>query len=301
MNNNIAPCLETLFNTLSRDQFLQSYTSNTPVVSHGNLEKIQDLTSNKLLHSLDNLLEIWPHLVNSYLPGIKDEVNSIKLSTKDAKESYEKGRALFFDDVEINEPIIKYWLDSIKNDLGLSNLTYSRALIYALPKNGSTTAHFDQNINFVLQVSGTKKWWIAPNEEIVNPLTRHTMGTKADPELSSYLRQELPDHFPENAKEYTLEPGSILFVPRGAWHKTEALSDSVALNFTYSAPTWIDILTTALRGRLAQSPNWRATADFVTDEVLHQEAISEFDLLLKEIAQDVPTWKARDILGATEC
>ena len=57
---------------------------------------------------------------------------------------------------------------------------------------------------------------------------------------------------------------------------------------------------TALRGRLAQSSDWRATANFVTDEQLHAHAIEKFDFLLKELAQDVPSWEARDILAATE-
>ena len=47
---------------------------------------------------------------------------------------------------------------------------------------------------------------------------------------------------------------------------TEALSDAVSLNFTFTAPCWMDILLTALRGRLAQSNEWRETANFVADK-----------------------------------
>jgi len=62
----------------------------------------------------------------------------------------------------------------------------------------------------------------------------------------------------------------------------------------------MDIFLTALRGRLAQSRDWRETADFVTDSDLKNYAKEKFDFLLKELAQDVPNWEARDILSATE-
>jgi len=89
-----------------------------------------------------------------------------------------------------------------------------------------------------------------------------------------------------------LEPGSLLFVPRGVWHATEAEDDALSLNFTYTAPTWLDLLAAALRGRLAVSPAWRATATPASP--------AEFAALLRELADDVPNWGVADILGATE-
>lgn len=70
---------------------------------------------------------------------------------------------------------LQEFLQGLRKDLGLSALTYGRCLIYATPDGKGTATHFDQNINFVLQVHGTKKWKIAPNFEVPNPLTRHTL------------------------------------------------------------------------------------------------------------------------------
>ena len=116
----------------------------------------------------------------------------------------------------------------------------------------------------------------------------------------SYAKDGMPEAFPDDGTEFTLGPGSMLFVPRGSWHRTEAISDAVSLNFTFTAPSWIDILTTALRGRLAQSSDWRETADFVTDDQYYTHAKEKFDSLLKDLANDVPSWNATDILSATE-
>jgi 50S ribosomal protein L16 3-hydroxylase len=292
--------LEALIGPLSRTEFLDHYLNNTPVVTHGLLEHLTEFTELPFLKSLDSLLDCWPTQVTAYLEGVADEGNSKKVSTDEARTLFQEGRGLCFDDANNFSPLLGQWPEAIRADLGLSALTYSRSLIYAIKKGRGTAPHFDQNINFVIQISGTKKWWIAPNKHVDNPLTRHTIGIDIDPELSSYAKDSMPETFPDDGTEFILRPGSVLFVPRGSWHMTEANSDAVSLNFTFTAPCWIDILTTALRGRLAQSRDWRATADFITDDQLHTQAKEKFDSLLTELAQDIPSWKARDILDVTE-
>lgn len=270
------------------------------MVIHGLSESVSELFELSFLKSLDELIKFWPGNVVSYRPGIADEENSEEIELSEAKSRFESGMGLLFNDANRFSPVLEEWVGAVRKDLGLSEMTYSRNLIYAIAKGEGTAAHFDQNINFVLQIHGTKKWWIASNEHIQNPMTRHTIGCEIDPELGSYAHSGMPESFPENATEFLLEPGSMLFVPRGSWHKTEALSDALSLNFSFSAPTWIDILTAALRGRLAQSSKWRETADFVADEKHVKEAVEKFDELLLELADDIPTWKAEHILGATE-
>lgn len=292
--------IESLFSPLKRDEFISAYRENKPIAAHHDIEKFKEITSLKYLSSLTSLLESWPVEVNAYSPGIPDEVNSTKVTTKEAQKLFDQGSGLFFDDPNKFEGLLAKVLEGLRQDLGLSNLTYSRSLIYAIPKGKGTAPHFDQNINFVLQVSGVKKWWVAKNSSVENPMTRYTIGTNPDPELDSYLDEDLPTSFPEDFTEYELRPGSVLFLPRGAWHKTEATEDALSLNFTFSAPTWIDMLQTALRSRLSQSSYWRGTANFTTDVELHTEAISMFDTLLDQLKQDVPSWQARDILRALE-
>lgn len=298
--SNMTKSLETIIKPMSRSEFLDHYLHNKPVITHGLLDDLSELTALPFLTSLDSLLEAWPTFVTAYMEGIADEGNSAKVSTKQARELFSKGSGLCFDDANNFCKILDQWPDAIRKDLGLSALTYSRSLIYATKAGEGTDPHFDQNINFVIQISGTKKWWVAPNTHVENPLSRHTIGLEMDPELASYSHNGMPQNFPTGGVEYTLKPGSMLFVPRGSWHKTEALSDAVSLNFTFTAPSWLDLLTTAMRGRLAQSPAWRETANFVSDEKMQSQAIDKFEILLAELSHDVQGWRSTDILGATE-
>jgi len=184
------------------------------------------------------------------------------------------------------------WLEAIRANLGLSALTENRCLVYATPAGTGTATHFDQNVNFVLQVHGTKRWWLAPNTNVTRPMTRHRLGQPIDPELESYARLPMPGGMPDDRTEIVLEPGSLLFVPRGTWHATEASTDALSLNFTFSAPTWLDVLGAALRGRLAQSSDWREAAAPLE--------VATFEALLRELAEDAAHWNASDILAVTE-
>jgi 50S ribosomal protein L16 3-hydroxylase len=284
----------------SKSIFLEHYKSNTPMVVHGLDSSIAEITELPFLNSIEDLLEFWPKSIDCYQPGVADEVNSITTSTKIARELFKEGRGLIFNDADTESEVLSRWVHDLIKQLGLSTLTYGRSLLYAIPAGKVTDPHFDQNINFVLQLKGTKKWWVAPNDHVENPMTRHTIGTETDPELASYTFG-MPDSFPEDATEFELKPGSFLFVPKGAWHTTEATeTDTLAISFTFSAPTWIDLLTAVMRGRLAQSSQWRETANFVNDEELFHEASEKFDSLLNELAHEIPHWRAQDILGATE-
>lgn len=274
------------------EDFFSSYENNQPFVVHKNDDYIKPLRELSFLASLDTLLKSWPSAIQAHLPDVRDEISSIDTNFKDAQKLFDNGMGLLFNDVQTISPVLEKWLVDIRKDLGLSALTYGRCLVYATPDSKGTAPHFDQNINFVLQIHGTKIWKVAQNRHVENPLTRHTMGSPVDPELMSYLDSPMPNKMPDDSMTFELKPGSLLFVPRGSWHATEAQGDALALNFTFTAPTWLDLLTAALRGRLAIAPQWRETA-LVMDE-------KKFDYLLSTLVDDLPNWMASDILAATE-
>ena len=271
--------------------FFAQYSKNEPLVVHENYVYLRPLTEMPMLASLDSLLKSWPSLIQAHLPDVRDEVSSIDTTPKDAQKLFDNGMGLLFNEAQNVSPLLQNWLHEIRCDLGLSSLTYGRCLIYATPDGKGTAAHFDQNINFVLQIHGTKKWKVAKNRHVENPMTRHTMGQPTDPELMSYTEGPMPTEMPEDALSFELKPGSMLFVPRGSWHSTEAEGDALALNFTFTAPTWLDLFSAALRSRLALSPDWRETADLNENK---------FNYLLSTLVEDLPNWKASDILSATE-
>jgi 50S ribosomal protein L16 3-hydroxylase len=295
--------LANLISPHAPETFLSETWPKKPFVVHGLGETVSSLREIPFLSSLDALLNSWPGTIQAHLPEVSDESSSVDGNAAEARNFFSQRRmGLLFNNVEKQSPILKEWLKALKKDLGLPVSTYARCIVYATPDGKGTAAHFDQNINFVLQLHGSKKWWLAENDFVENPTERFTIGQPLDPELESYALKETPTSAPKSKKEYVLEPGSMLFVPRGYWHGTEADGDALALNFTLSQPTWIDLFTLALKSRLSLSPDWRELADGVTsrDEGRRKTAEKKFDLLLIDLVEDLPNWRAADILGATE-
>ncbi len=286
------PGLAALVHPHAVSELVDHVRRSAPFVVHGVRDSIAELLALPLLASLDALLGAWPDPVEVHLPDVADEASAITASPRDARKLFANGMGLLFDEAQCHVPQLVAWLDAIRAELGLSALTQQRCLLYATPAGKGTATHFDQNVNLVLQVHGTKTWWLAPNTHAVRPLTRHTLGQVVDAELQSYATLPMPDALPEGQIEIVLEPGSCLFVPRGTWHATHATTDALSLNFTFSPPTWIDVFTAALRSRLALSPDWRATAA--------PASVATFEALLRDLADDAAHWHAADILASTE-
>jgi 50S ribosomal protein L16 3-hydroxylase len=292
--------LSSLIPAASAEEFLQAFENNDPFVVHHGSSAPDALTSLPFLASLPALLNAWPRSIQAHLPDVRDESSSIDTNPADAEKLFNNGMGLLFNQAQTISPVLNQWLENLRKDLGLSAMTYSRCLIYATPNGQGTAPHFDQNINFVLQIHGQKTWHLAANESVLYPLTRHTMGAPVEPEMASYVDGEMPTAMPPTAQTIVLKPGSFLFVPRGVWHSTEAQEDALALNFTFTAPTWLDLFTAALRSRLAMSPAWRETAHGVSSPDGRELAEVHLDTLLETLMEDLPHWDAAGILSATE-
>ncbi len=295
--------LSALIGAKNAAEFMAGSWPKQPFVAHNLGTYIQPILDISFLQSLEALLQTWHGPIQAHLPDVSDESSSIDVNSKEARKLFSNRMALLFNDVQSLSPELENWIKALAKDLGLPASTYGRCMVYATPDGKGTAAHFDQNINFVLQIHGTKHWSVAPNTSVENPTQRFTIGQDLDPELASYAENEMPGEMPNKGRrEITLKPGSILFVPRGWWHCTEATGEALALNFTFSQPTWVDLFTLALRSRLLLSPAWRELADGVSSANQGNRLVAQnqLDELLSQLVEDLPNWRAEDILGATE-
>ena len=107
-----------------------------------------------------------------------------------------------------------------------------------------TRMHFDPVDTITLQVTGSKRWRLAPNLQAPYPTGGYaTLDPQLMPELRLYAHDRLLTHMPADADEYLLTPGSILYVPRGFWHETESDEASISLHVHHipvpgSTPCW---------------------------------------------------------------
>ena len=128
---------------------------------------------------------------------------------------------------------------------GVLLTTRTGAHLYLTPAGSQGfERHYDYHDVFVLQIEGRKHWrvheWSA-----TYPLERRS-------------RDAVPEIVPPVKHDVVLEPGDLLYIPRGAYHDARA-ADEYSLHITFSVfpATWIDLarrLMTAECGLRAPLP-----------------------------------------------
>lgn len=299
--------LAALLAPLTPEDFFGSYWPRKPLFIPASERKLPGLFGLPLLQDPASLVENRLQKVRACLPDYEDEYSSILVEPGDALKLYRNNMTLVFDAMQLQSEVIAAVLANLRADLGLvtggegGDLTRSRAIAYATPAGGCTRLHFDANANFVTQIKGTKRWMLAPNTSVENPTERYTSGTgEIATALETQCHDQLLDRLPDGSQELVLEPGSVLFVPRGYWHQTATEDDSLSLNFTFSQPTWADVLAKSLHEHLLQSAAWRDLADGLegTDAPRQEAALARFETLVAELGGELAGLSGRELLAA---
>jgi 50S ribosomal protein L16 3-hydroxylase len=248
--------LGALLGDITVSRFRDEYWPDRLFVSHRLLSRVDELQAIAGLASVDALLDAWPGRVR-----LSDKQGGRLVSPEQARTLYRDGCHLAFGDVERVFPVLSPWLEQIRWDLDLPINTFGRCHVYASPDGTGETPHFDENVNFVLQLGGEKTWRVAPNRHVKWPTARYTSAfPQAGEPLRSYTTGPLPTKMPDDAESIRLVAGSFLVVPRGYWHETRASGDSLSLNFTFDQPTWLDVLMPEIYRRLVGHEHWRELA-----------------------------------------
>lgn len=128
------------------------------------------------------------------------------------------------------------------------------ASIFLTPASGGASVHFDMHENFTVQLTGAKRWHIGAAPCVPMPTEGYILGQQLPFSMAGAgpMNEDTPNIV-------DLRPGSLLYVPRGTQHRTEARVESWSLNLSYYRTMWLDVLQDALKYRLAGSAKWRGT------------------------------------------
>jgi hypothetical protein len=108
-------------------------------------------------------------------------------------------------------------------------------------------------------MEGSKTFYVAPMTELHHPYgSQFGPGMAASDDMYAQTREAFPDASRASFEAIAMTPGSVLFLPRGTWHRTEASEDSYSLSIVLRPPSMLDTLQQQLHGLLLQDPAWRA-------------------------------------------
>jgi len=93
-----------------------------------------------------------------------------------------------------------------------------------------------------------------------------------------------------------MDPGSVLFIPRGTWHSSRAESDSLSVSVGLRPPAALDYLVYQLRYLLLQDPEWRRPLYGIAyPDARRGAALQRLGSLLKTLPDALAPLSAADI------
>ena len=229
--------LSTLLGRFPSQRFFLEHWPRTLLVQHGSPRRLKGLTDAPELRDVEALTALparqW--LVQS--SRFQNRFGNVPVSGNAAAEFFHTGHTIYAVEPEIRSAPFLRWLAGLERDLELSTGLILPSVFLSKPGPGSRM-HFDAQESFVVQVRGRKRWWLAPNADVQFPAENYIAGDEVSESLAVQLDRPLARRMPDDAVSVVLEPGSIMFVPRGTWHATETLEESWHLDLMLPLPTW---------------------------------------------------------------
>ena len=170
---------------------------------------------------------------------------------------YAMGLSVYLPDIEAAVNGASAFLRQLEAELGIAEGS-ARITVWASPKGDGASTHFDGEDVFSIQLAGTKRFEVAPMREYANPVgPQFSPGAPAYEDMYPQIENGFPSTDGVQWEAYDMKPGSVLFVPRGTWHRTSAAQDSFAISVVINPPTVAESFLGQLRNVLLQDPQWR--------------------------------------------
>ena len=237
------------FNPLPLEKFKRAYWPYKLLVGYGGLIGVGDIVGRAAeLQDVYALLGAhWGQvkIISQQPEAFSEEI----VSSVEAVARYDSGKTICIVHVHRSIPAVESCLASLANALQLPpSLIHCSA--YASPEGVGTPKHFDNHEVLIVQLSGQKQWWVAPNQNVTYPTRNFVAGTSPYAELP-YSLFDVPVEMPADSIAIRMTAGSVLFIPRGIWHATTATTASLSLSFGFAVPTPLDRLLAVIKTELA--------------------------------------------------
>jgi 50S ribosomal protein L16 3-hydroxylase len=272
-----------------------------PLVFRGSTARFGGLEKIKSFQNAEACLEsaAGHSLVRVFEPG---QTRGATQTAREAMESYQDGSTVYIERLERWETEVRPFRDSLARDLGVQPSEVAVECFLCGTAGAGKSVHFDPEINFLFQLKGKKRWVIVPNPLIEHPLRGHGFredhGPLPFPHASGPCRGNPMEEATGDRFEVVLEPGDVLYLPRGHWHQTETVTPSLHVVFAVQPPPFARRITSRLESTLLRTARWRSFPLGWTHESgpVNDGHLEEIEACLAEARKELAKWTAKDLL-----
>lgn len=197
--------------------------------------------------------------VLAYRPTAHGAAQQVVVDAVQARREYESGATLSIEAGEIVHPPLAECNRRLHDEIGLTVRT--EPALSLSPAGARVPLHCDGVELLVVQLSGAKLWSMAPTARPRCVDFTH-FPSEAGPGVRGgrgprEMDRDIVDEPPAERRQFLLEPGGVLFLPRGFWHETESRGESVNAVFRLKTPTAAALVAQAIERQLRTVPVWR--------------------------------------------
>lgn len=291
------PILKALLSSEAAEEFLTEYWPHRPFVAQGDPARFPSALRAQELTSVPALARCYRGSLRFTHGRQSDQM--IQIDRVDPAILFDMGLTLNFEDIGPYIPGAVEFLRGLELELGLNESSLVMSA-FASPHQDGLGCHYDAQDVISIQLHGTKRFHFAPVREIAMPYgTQYIPGGRPYDEMYAQAQNGFPDN--KNVKFETAEmkPGTVLFLPRGTWHYTEAGEPSLSLSVTISPPTLLDCALEQLRWLLLQDSAWRQPLYGATaNGAMHENLRAHTQRLLEHLPVLVSCLSPEDLIQA---
>lgn len=260
--------LESLIYPVSIERFWAEFWTRKPLLTQRPVEALSPLWEALEGGELRQLVQLGlPKGINVWPQN--EDARFLARDVDEALRAYDGGASLYFHLGEASE-LLYDWATRFAVDIGQPQ-DRSDLSVFAAPAGARTRVHFDANENFTLQLRGTKRWVMAPNLHIEQPLSNWRPGL-ALPE--HWKGGAPPQDVPKDGRsEAILGPGTMLYLPRGWWHEVDTVEGpALSVNWVLTPYSWAEAVARIVSETLSEEADFRANFGKPPEALQDQEA-----------------------------
>jgi hypothetical protein len=292
MNNSI---LEALIAPQSLEEFFSRYWPDHYYATHGDLVRLPQFFQAPDLKNFQALSAKYRGRV-SFGSGPHGS-RTLNIDRVSPATLFEMGLSVYLPDIASAIPGAAAFLKQLEQELGVND-GCARIGAFASPKDDGISCHFDAEEVFSVQLQGSKRFHVAPVREVAYPSgMQWGPGIDAYDDMYPQMAQGFPDLGKAEFATIEMKPGSVLFMPRGTWHRTEASENSFSVSIILRPPTAAECVLEQLRLMLLQDTAWRRPLYGAWGEgSMRAAALANADKLLSELPHALRALSAQDVL-----
>ena len=241
------PSLQWILDPVSRDEFFKAYWESRPLVvardAPGYFDPLLSLDEIDRVITTLNLSHPDVQLVSS-AEDIRAQQYTYRSGMVDVAKLYQyfaDGATIILPQLHTRVPALAGFCRALEREFSSRFQTN----IYMTPGNAQGfRPHYDTHDVFVLQIAGSKNWQIFETP-VELPLKGQHFDSSVHP-------------LGEVTQSFTLNPGDLLYIPRGLVHDATS-NDEISLHITTGvmANSWTDLMLDALSAVALKDPAFR--------------------------------------------